>query len=328
MNTVTRADAAIRAETAIVFPGMSASPFAEVGKFMLINPAARELVARADEALGYDLLDRFRDDQDGGDYSEASQVAFLVNCLASAEWAAGQLGFVPEVCTGPSFGEKVLAAYSGALSFEDAVVMTAEVARCMEDWFRTEHQDVVTHSFLRTPQEQLKELFAEFDERGEFHEVSCYVDHDFHMVSMREPSLEWFLPKLRSLGGMSLYTMRPPVHCTAFGALRDRVEQEVFGRLAFQDPKLPVVADQDGRVLTTAAEVRAMLLDSFVTPMRWPAVVATLKDLGVSRVCVSGPDSLFGRVPVTRDNFEVVAASPAAAMRPRSRARRAAADAA
>ncbi|MEU6883118.1 ACP S-malonyltransferase [Streptomyces sp. NPDC046712] len=318
---------AIRAENAIVFPGMSASPFAEVGKFMLINPAAREFAARADDVLGYHLIDRFRDDQDGGDYSEAAQVAFLVNCLASARWAADTLGFVPEVCTGPSFGEKALAAYTGALSFEDAVRMTAEGARCMEDYFRTAHQDVVTHSFLRTPADKLAELFAEFDARGEFHEVSCHVDHDFHMVSMRESSLEWFLPMLRSRGGMSLYTMRPPVHCTAFGPLRAKVEKEVFSGLDFHDPRLPVVADQDGAVLTTAEGVRTMLLDSFVTPMNWPSVVSSLKALGVRTVCVAGPDALFGRVPVTRETFEVVPASPAVAMRPRSRPRRTAATA-
>ncbi|MFJ6486751.1 MULTISPECIES: ACP S-malonyltransferase [unclassified Streptomyces] len=312
----------LRAETAIVFPGMGASTFSEVGKFMLINPAARRLTARADEVLGYSLIDRFRDDED--DYSEAAQVAFMVNCLASADWAERTLGLVPEVCTGPSFGEKVLSAYSGALSFEDAVRMTAGVARCMADYFTTDHQDVVTHSFLRTPQDRLQQIFAEFEERGEFHEVSCYIDHDFHMVSMREHSLEWFRPRLRELGGMSLYTMRPPVHCSAFGSLRARAESEVFSSLTFHDPRLPVVADQDGTVLTTADEIRTMLLDSFVTPMRWPAVVASLRTLGVTKACVSGPDALFGRVPLTRNSFEVVPASPAVAMRPRSRSKAAA----
>ncbi|KAA6211941.1 ACP S-malonyltransferase [Streptomyces filamentosus] len=306
---------------------MSASPFTEVGKFMLVDPVARELADRAGEVLGYHLVDRFRDEEGAGDYSEAAQVAFLVNCLASARWAADNLGFTPDVCTGPSFGEKALAAHTGALSFEDAVRMTAGGARCMEDYFRTAHQDVVTHSFLRTPAERLAELFAEFESRGEFHEVSCHVDHDFHMVSMNESSLEWFLPALRAGGGMSLYTMRPPVHCTAFGPLRARVEEEVFAGLTFHDPRLPVVADQDGSVLITAEGVRTMLLDSFVTPMNWPSVVASLKGLGVRTVCVAGPDALFGRVPVTRDAFEVVPASPAVAMRPRSRPRRTAAGA-
>ena len=49
-----------RTGTALVFPGMGPSPFAEVGKFMLANPLARELFAEADEVLGYSLVDRFR----------------------------------------------------------------------------------------------------------------------------------------------------------------------------------------------------------------------------------------------------------------------------
>lgn len=38
-----------------------------------------------------------------------------------------------DVCVGPSFGEKTLTAYCGALEVEDAVWMTAELARCQDD---------------------------------------------------------------------------------------------------------------------------------------------------------------------------------------------------
>lgn len=310
-------DAESRSGTAIVFPGMSPARFTDVGKFMLVNSFARKLVAEADERLGYSLVDRFR--ETAGDYSEYAQVAFMVNCLALAQWAEQELGIEPEVCAGPSFGEKPAAAYAGSLSFSDAVWMTANLARCMDDYFATEHRDVVTHSFVRTPGDKLAEVLAELDGLGEWQEISCHIDHDFYMVSLRERNLEWLQKKVRGIGGMSLYTMRPPMHSSAFGALRRKAEDEVLGALPFADPRLPVVADQDGAVVRTGEGVRTMLLESFVRPLRWPDVVASLKRLGVGRVCVSGPDSLFGRVACTTGAFEVLAVNPRLALQPRRR---------
>ncbi|MEK8169525.1 ACP S-malonyltransferase [Streptomyces sp. M19] len=220
--------------TALVFPGMGPSAFADVGRFMVVNPYARKLVAVADEVLGYSLVDTFREAE--GDYSEAAQVAFLVNCLACAQWAVDQLDIEPEVCAGPSFGEKAAVAFAGGLPVDEAIRMTAELARLLEDWFSREHRDIVTLSFVRVREEQLREILAELDERGEWHEISSYVDEDFVMLSLGEERVEWLSGRLRAVGGMPLYTMRPPMHCAAFGGLRDRAEAEVLSTLTFTDP--------------------------------------------------------------------------------------------
>ncbi|MEU5421971.1 ACP S-malonyltransferase [Streptomyces sp. NPDC001407] len=304
--------------TAIVFPGMGPSAFGDVGRFMVVNPRARELVALADDVLGYCLVDAFREAE--GDYSEAAQVAFLVNCLASAEWARQRLGIEPGLCVGPSFGEKAAIAFSGALPVAEAVRVTAELARRMDAYFAEEHRDIVTLSFTRTPRERLDEILAELDAEGEWHAVSCYIDDDFFMVSLAESRVPWMQERLRAVGGMSLYTMRPPMHAAAFAPLREQVEREVLATLDFADPWLPVVADQDGTLLHTADGIRTMLLDSFTRPLDWPSVVDALKKAGVERVCVAGPDSLFGRVGRTTKNFEVIPAHPRLAMTPRRRA--------
>ncbi|MGW1507196.1 ACP S-malonyltransferase [Streptomyces mirabilis] len=302
--------------SALVFPGMAPVRFADVAKFMLINPHARRLLQSADEALGYSLFDRYREAE--GDYTEYAQVAFFVNCFALAHWAEQEYGIRPDAIAGPSFGSKAAAVFSGVLSFTDAVRMTATMARCENDYFSRQYQDAVTLSFTRTPRERLDEVLAELDDRSEWYDLSCHIDDDFYMVSLDAGSVEWMEKQLRSLGGMPLYTMRPPMHCSAFGALRDRIDTEVLADLTFADPTLPVVADQDGALLTTGEQVRRMLLDGYVLPVRWPQVVATLKErLGIDRMYVCGPDSLFGRVGITTRNFDVVQANPRTAMLPR-----------
>jgi [acyl-carrier-protein] S-malonyltransferase len=109
------------------------------------------------------------------------------------------------------------------------------------------------------------------------------------------------------------------MHSAAFAGLRDEAEREVLSTLRFADPKLPVIADQDGAIVRSASGIHTMLLDSFVRPLRWPDVVAALERFGVERVCVAGPDTLFGRVGATTRRFAVIPANPRIAMTPQRR---------
>ncbi|MFB7055968.1 ACP S-malonyltransferase [Streptomyces vinaceus] len=307
-----------RPGSALVFPGMGPVPFAEVAKFMLVNPFARKLFAEADEVLGYSLFERFKEAE--GDYSEAAQVAFLVNCLALALWVEHEFEEQPAFCTGLSFGEKAAAVHSGALSFADGVRFTARFAHTLDAYFAEEHpEEVATQSFARTPRARLDEVRAELAEQGEWNDVTCVVDEDFAMLTLRKSRLEWLQERLRALGGMPLYVMEPPLHSPAFGGLRRRVEEEVLAGLSFRDPHLPVVADQDGAVLTTGEEVRNLLLDGCVRPVDWPGVLGSLRDKGVGTLYVAGQDALFGRVGAATRNFKVVPVNPRLVMRPRRR---------
>ncbi|MGP4012655.1 ACP S-malonyltransferase [Streptomyces sp. 4N124] len=308
-----------RTGTALVFPGMGPAPFSEVARFMLVNPFARELFAETDEVLGYSLFDRLGGAE--GDYSEYAQIAFMVNCLALARWAEDEFGVEPLFCTGPSFGGKATAVRSGALSFADGVRLTADFARCLDAFFAEEYpQEVATVSFARTGRDTLDEVLAELTEQGEWHDVTCVVDDDFAMVTLRKSRIEWLQQRLRTAGGLPLYVMEPPMHSAAFHGLRRKAETEVMAGLTFRDPVVPVVADQDGALLTTGEQVRTMLLDGCVRPVDWPAALASLRERGVGRLCVAGQDALFSRVPVAAKNFELLKADPRRALRPRRRA--------
>ncbi|MGC9437814.1 ACP S-malonyltransferase [Streptomyces sp. WG5] len=297
-------DAEERNRTAIVFPGMGPSSFSEIGKFLLLDPYARQRLAEADEALGFSLFDRFRAAE--GDYSAYSQIAFLIASMAMADRAVDALGHSPDVCAGPSFGQKAAAAFVGSLSFADVVRLTAECARCEEEYFAGAYQDVVTHCFVRVPQEPFDAILAELDDRGAWYDVSGRLDTGFHMLSVQEKELDGLKARISAAGGYSMYSMRPPVHAASFSELRRKAEAEVFGAYELADPALPVVNDVDGTVVRDAAGLRAMMLDTFDRPIHWPNVVAGLKGLGVGAVCVTGPDTLFHRLDLTKDSFEVV----------------------
>ncbi len=292
---------------------MGPSSFSAVGKFMVLDRYARRRIAAADKALGYSLLDRFHGAED--DYSEYTQVAFLVNSLALADRAEDLLGMRPDYCVGPSFGQKAAASWTGALDFADTVRMTAEMARCEQEFFASEHQDVVTHSCVRVPAEPFQEYLDGLTANGDWYDISGRLDEGFLMVSVREHLLDGLKKAVGAMGGYSMYTMRPPVHAEAFGGLRRKADEEVLSRYEIRDPKLTVVADQDGSVVRTADAMRTMLLDTFDKAIDWPEVVDSLLGLGVRKLYITGPDNLFRRVKCTTRNFDVVAVDPKSVLR-------------
>lgn len=294
--------------TAVVFPGMGPSDFASVGRFMVLDPYVRGRLAEVDEVLGYDLLEAFYSSEDA--YSEYTQVAFMVNSLALADRAVEEHGLRPEFCAAPSFGQRAALVFTGSLSFADGVRMTAELARCETEFFRTRFSDVVTHTVFRVERSTVDGLLEAFTGRGEFAEYSGFLDDDFFMVSLREPMLTEFTEGVRAAGGYSLATIRPPVHARSFTDLRERAAREVLDRYLIAAPRLPVIADSTGAVVDTAEGMRTMLLDTFDRPIDWPSVVATLRRLGVERIVFTGPDALFRRLDRTKRNFAVSGFDP------------------
>ena len=300
--------------TAIVFPGISTTSYADLGKFLMLKKSARALVAEAGDILGYDLLAQFKADDQL--FTESSRVAFLVGCLALARDAEQRSGMSADVVVGPSFGGMPAAVYAGAISFADGVRMSSGWGACLERYFAEHYSDTVSQSCARLPEPELEQVLARLREQGEWHDVACYVDSDFVIVSVRDERLPWLVEEFRARGGLPLATMRPPMHSPSFAALREQVAREVFAGLAFTDPVLPMVDDHDGSPVETADQVREMVLDGITAPVRWPKVVSALRDRGVTDLVVAGQDALWGRVRCSTDNFTVTSLTPQRALVP------------
>ena len=289
--------------TAIVFPGMGPSTFDDLGRFLVLDRYARARVVQADEVLGESLLAGFRAERDG--LGVLSQVAFLVCSLALADRAEAELDLRPDLAAGPCFGQRALTAYAGALDLPAAIRLTVELARCEDEYFAAEPEELVTQCFVRVPDQPFADAIAGYVDSGEWVEVSGRLDRGAYLVSLRSALLDKMVETVRRLGGYTMQTLRPAVHARRFGPLRHRAEA-VLSRYQIAAPSLPLVADQDGRLVRTADELRVMLLDTFDRTLDWPATVAALYGHGVRTVYVTGPDLMFHRLDCTTSSFRVV----------------------
>jgi len=76
-------------------------------------------------------------------------------------------------------------------------------------------------------------------------------------------------------------------HTVAMIPARDCIREQLLA-LALEDPLTPVVANLDGRLLSTGAEIRTELSEHISAPLRWWDGVRTLMDLGVSHIVEFG----------------------------------------
>lgn len=291
--------------SAVLFPGLAPSNHRSVGAFMARDPFTRRRLREADQVLGRSLLAGFR--AAGRESTADSQLAFVINCLALADRAKWTMGMSARLALGPSFGQFAALAHLGVLPFPDVVRLVTAFAAVEREYFAVHHTDTVTRFVFRIPESGLQAALDQLDAGGEWHEVACHLGGGFSAVTLRRHAVPRFDSLVRSAGGVPLYSLRPPVHSSRFGPLRDRFAQ-VCAQYAFADPCLPVVSDHDGSVVTTGTGVRDLLLDGIVRPVHWPAVVASLHAAKITTVWVPGPSNLFDRL--AQGAFEVRAVNP------------------
>ncbi|GAA2778320.1 ACP S-malonyltransferase [Crossiella cryophila] len=299
---------------AVVFPGLTGTTFAALGRFLVHDRHARPLVRLADAVLGGSLLTELRDSTD--DYSPAAQVAALVSGLALVERVDATLSGPPALIAGPSFGVRALAVHSGAIEVAEGIRLAAAMARREQEYFRTEHSDVLTHTVVRVPADGLAELVADWTARGDRLELSGDLAPGFAMLTLRAHLLEPLKQAISDLGGYSTATMGTPAHSTLFAGLRAAMAAEVLADAAIGTPAIPVVRDYDGAVITDAEGVRGMLADTFDRPFRWQSVLDTLHANDIGTLRFAGADALFSRLDNTVRAFAVVKADPKQAARP------------
>lgn len=298
---------------ALLLPGLAPSNAAAVGEFMRADPYCRDRLAEADDVLGYDLAGCLRDSGRADD--EYAQLAFLVNTLALADRARDRLGVAPAVCLGPSFGLYAAMVVTGVLPYPDVLRLVSAGARGERDFLGGPDAEVVTYYLFRTPDAVLADIVAAMSARGEWAEIAGRFGDDFSAVSMPSASIANFTDAVRERGGVPLYRMSPPVHCSRLGWVRDRLV-ETCASLHFADPALPIVSELDGTLVRTGGGVRELLLDGVVRPVCWPHAVSTLQRLGVDTIHVPGPSNLFDRL--VRRQFTTVTVSPESALRDES----------
>ena len=304
---------------AYVFPGQGSQAVGMGRDLAGSSPAAAAVFAAADAALGEPVSGIAWDGPaERLDLTEQAQPAILATSIAilaglRERWAVeGLEAPVPAFAAGHSMGQYSALVATGALALDDGIRLVRERGRLMQA--SGQGRDGAMAALIGLDDARLPELVAAASEQGVFVVANRNAPGQV-VVSGERAAIEAGAEIARSLGAKRAIVL--PVSVAAHSPLMAEAAEGMQAALAgitFHDPDVPLLANADGRPITTAEGCRAELVEHLTAGVDWIRIVERMVAAGVTTFVEIGPGRvLSGLVKRIAPDLEIIAADDPAA---------------
>ena len=275
---------------AFVFPGQGSQAVGMGRALASASPAAAAVFAEADEALREPITALAWDGPaETLDRTENAQPALLATSIAylAALRERGDGAPKPAFAAGHSMGQYSALVAAGVVSIRDGVRLVRERGRLMQS--SGEGRDGAMAAILGLDDAHLPELVAEASASGVFAVANRNAPGQV-VVSGERRAVEAAADIAKRLGARKTIVLPVSVaaHSPLMAAAADGM-RAVLSDVQFADPVVPLLANADARLLTTAESCRAELVEHLTTGVDWVHAVETMTAAGVSTFVEVGP---------------------------------------
>jgi [acyl-carrier-protein] S-malonyltransferase len=279
---------------ALVFPGQGAQYVGMAMELAERHPVARELLDRADRALGMGLSDVIANGPEAElTRTDLSQPAILVASVMALEvlkTVVKPLAFA--ATAGLSLGEYTALVAAGALGFEDAVRLVRLRGQAMQAAAEAVPSGMV--ALIGADEAGAAKLCAAAAQ-GEVLQVANLNAPGQVVISGAKAACE------RAAALAKDHGMRKAVALQVAGAFHSALMLPAAERLraalaatAFRDPVVPVYSNVNAGPVTRAADIARLLEAQLTQPVRWADSVVNMQQAGVSEFWELGPGKTLG----------------------------------
>lgn len=283
---------------AFVFPGQG-SQSVGMGKLLAAgSPAAAAVMAEADRALGESIsrlaFDGPADQLDLTANSQPAIVAVSIAFLAAVReaWAAaGVTAPEPAYVAGHSMGQYSAMVAAGVISLADAVRLVRERGRQMQA--SGQGRSGAMAAVIGLDNARLDELVALGTPHGSLTVANRNAPGQV-VISGDRAAVEAAAAGARGLGARLVKVL--PVSVAAHSSLMADAAvgmARVLEPIAFSDPQIPMLANADAQIITTAAAARAELIEHLTRGVDWVAAVERMSGDGVTTFVEVGPGKVL-----------------------------------
>ncbi len=286
---------------ALLFPGQGSQAVGMGREVAEVSAAARAVFAAADAALGVPLARLcFQGPARELQRTELQQPAVLATSVALLRALEERGAVAPAWAAGHSLGEYTALVACGALDFEEAVRLVHARGRYMQEAV-PEGEGAMAAVLGCSAALVERACEAARAETGGWVEPANYNAPEQTVVSGEAVAVEAACARAREAGARRVLRLpvSAPFHCRLMAAAADKLAPEL-ARLAFRDPRPPIVSNVEARPNASAARVPELLQRQVTEPVRFVESVRCLVELGATRVLEVGPgrvlSSLVGRI--------------------------------
>lgn len=276
---------------AFLFPGQGAQTVGMGKRLAESLPAVRKLYDCASGALGYDLAKLcFEGPAEDLDSTVVSQPALFVTSLAALESLRSESPDVVlscEAAAGLSLGEYTALVFAGALDFASGLTLVQQRGAAMQDASDATPGGMVTILGLERVQVEKLCQQARQDEVLQIANLLCpgtIVISGSNGACERAAALALTMGAMKAVplavaGAFHTPIMRPA----------DQRLAEALADVVLQKPRIPVISNVDARPHDDPEEIRRLLIQQVLQPVRWEESIRHLLDQGFDQFYEVGP---------------------------------------
>lgn len=281
-------------KTAFLFPGQGAQYVGMGAALAGSLPAARALFDQASAALGYDLLAVCTNGPaERLNATDVSQPAIFVASLAALESLKQTDPTATDevvASAGLSLGEYTALVYAGALSFADGLAVVRERGRAMQAAAVATPSGMVSALLLDPP--VVETVVKEASAYGRIW-VANYLCPGNTVLSGEAAAVAEAEKLIEAKGGK-------PVRLPVAGAFHTELMKPADNKLAHEltrteikTPHPRVWSNVDAQPHSNPQEIRALLVEQVLSPVRWEETMRNLLAAGVERFYEIGPGKVL-----------------------------------
>nr|AJT43716.1 malonyl-CoA:ACP malonyltransferase [Helianthus annuus] len=289
--------------TAFLFPGQGAQAVG-MGQEALKVPAAAELYNKANEILGFDIVDVcINGPKEKLDSTVLSQPAIYVTSLAAVEILRARDGGQQiidsvDVTCGLSLGEYTALAFAGAFSFEDGLKLVKLRGQAMQEAADAAKGAMVSIIGLDSDKvQQLCDAANEEVEEAEKVQIANFLCTGNYAVSGGVKGIEAVEAKAKS------FKARMTVRLAVAGAFHTRFMNPALSQLEsalsateIKTPRIPVISNVDAQPHADPETIKKILARQVTSPVQWETTVKTLLSRGLVKSYELGPGKVIAGI--------------------------------
>ncbi len=275
---------------AFLFPGQGAQTVG-MGRHLAESlPAAAEIFERSGEILGYDLAKLcFQGPAEELDSTVHSQPALFVTSLAALEWLRHETPEVVLSCqaaAGLSLGEYTALVFAGVLDFEAGLKLVQQRGEAMQDASDATASGMVSLIGLERVQVEALCDQARGDDVLQIANLLCPGNI---VVSGTNAACERIADLAETSGSKAAPLAVAGAFHTPIMHPADERLAHALADVTLRKPSIPVVSNVDARPHDNPEEIRQLLIQQMVQPVRWEDSMRYLIEGGFEEYHEVGP---------------------------------------